>query len=49
LYARSRRLDERQCSQKPRRVILSVACASYSRVLLIAIAVGLLCLFTKEL
>jgi len=39
----------RQCSQEPRRVILSVLRASYSRVLLIVIAVGLLRLFTKKL
>jgi len=38
----------RQCSQEPRRVILSVVCASYSRALLISIAVGLLRLFTKK-
>jgi len=38
----------RQCSQEPRRVILFVVCASYSRLLLIAIAVGLVRLFTKK-
>jgi len=31
----------RQRSQEPRRVILSVVCGSYSRVLLIAIVIGL--------
>jgi len=49
LYACLRRFGVRQCSQEPRRVILSVVCASYSRVLLIAIAVGLLRLFTKKI
>jgi len=38
----------RQCSQEHRRVILSVVYASYLHVLLIAIAVGLLRLFTKK-
>jgi len=38
----------RQCSQEPRRIILSVVCGSYFRVLLIAIVVGLLRLFTKK-
>jgi len=38
----------RQCSHEPRRVILSVVFASYSRVLLIANVVGLLHLFTKK-
>jgi len=38
-----------QCSQEPCWVILYVVCASYSRVLLIAIAVGLLRLFTKKI
>ena len=48
LYACLRRFGVSQCSQEPRRVILSVVRASYSRVLLIAIAVGLLRLFTKN-
>jgi len=48
LYACFQRFGVRQCSQESRRVMLSVVCASYSRVLLIAIAVGLLRLFTKK-
>jgi len=43
-----RRFGVRQCSQEPRRVIPSMVCASFSRLLLIAIAVGLLRLFTKN-
>jgi len=38
----------RQCSQEPRRVTLSMVRASYSRVLHIAVVVGLLRLFTKN-
>jgi len=38
----------RQCSQEPRRGVLSVVCTNYSRVLLIAIVIGLLRLFTKK-
>jgi len=37
-----------QCSQEPHRVLLFVACANYSRVLLIAVVVGLLRPFTKK-
>jgi len=39
--------NKAQYKKKPCRVILSVVCASYSRVQLIAIVVGLLRLFTK--
>jgi len=37
-----------QCSQEPRRVTLSVVCASYFRVLHIVVVVGLLRLFAKN-